>query len=141
MLFGFELCQQRLDGLSTSDGIHESVLPALDLREFLHKARSLRCHILVLSLQFLDCLLHRGIQNPFIQHVRESRQHRLIEELLFELDRIRAHRRATFVMVGAPIETRALFPMASGQGDEGTVAECAATDTAQQVGRVSILPG
>src|SRR6266849_3167546 len=44
-------------------------------------------------------------------------------------------------MVGAPVEPRALFSMASGQGDEGTVAECAATDTDQQVGRVSILPG
>ena len=92
MLFGFELRQQRLDGLSTSDGIHESVLPRLDLREFLRQARSFLCHILVLVLQLLDCLLHRRFQNPFIQHVRESSQHRLIEELLLELDRIRAHR-------------------------------------------------
>ena len=141
MLFGFELRQQRLDGLSTSDGLHESVLPGLHLREFLLKARSLLCHILVLVLQPLDCLLHCGFQNPFIKHVRERRQHRLIEELLLELDCIRADCRATFVMVGAPIETRALFPMASGQGDERTLAERAATDTAQEVGRVPILPG
>ena len=46
MLFGFELRQQRFDGLSTRDGIHESVLPGLDLREFLRKARSVRRHIL-----------------------------------------------------------------------------------------------
>ena len=99
MLFGFELRQQRFDGLSTRDGIHKSVLPRLDLREFLRKARSLRDKILVLSLQPLNCLLHCGFQNPFIKHVRERRQHRLIEELLLELDRIRAHRGATFVMV------------------------------------------
>lgn len=99
MLFGFELRQQRLDGLSTRDGIHESVLFRFDLRESLCKARSLRCHILVLGLQPLDRLLHCGFQNPFIQHVRERRQHRLIEELLLELDCIRTHRRATFMMV------------------------------------------
>ena len=31
LLFGFELRQQRLDGLSTRDGIHETVLPRLRL--------------------------------------------------------------------------------------------------------------
>ena len=87
MLFSFKLGQQRLDGLSTSNGLHESVLPRLDLREFLRKARSLRCHILVLGFQLLDCLLHCSLQNSFIQHVRKRRQHRLIEELLLELDR------------------------------------------------------
>jgi hypothetical protein len=92
MLFSFKLRQQRLDGLSTSDGIYETVLPRFNFRELLRKARSLLRDILVLDLQPLDRLLHCSLQNSFIQYVRESSQHRLIEELLLELDRIRAHR-------------------------------------------------
>lgn len=91
MLFGFELHQQRLDGLSTSDSIYETVLPRPNFRELLRKARSLLRDILacVLDLQPLDRRLHCSLQNSLIQHVRESSQHRLIERLLLELDRIR----------------------------------------------------
>jgi len=92
MLFSFKLRQERLDGLSTSDGIDETVFPRLNFRELSPKARSLLSDILVLDLQPLDRLLHCSLQNSFIQHVRERCQHRLIEELLLELDRIRAHR-------------------------------------------------
>jgi hypothetical protein len=45
--------------------------------------------LLVLNLQPLDRRLHCSLQNSLIQHVRESSQHRLIERLLLELDRIR----------------------------------------------------
>ena len=54
MLFGFELHQQRLDGLSTSDSIYETVLPRPNFRELLRVARSLLRDILVLDLQPLD---------------------------------------------------------------------------------------
>jgi hypothetical protein len=49
MLFGFELHQQRLDGLSTSDSIYERVLPRPNFRELLRKARSLLRDILACS--------------------------------------------------------------------------------------------
>ena len=80
MLFGFELHQQRLDGLSTSDSIYETVLPRPNFRELLRVARSLLRDILVLDLQPLDRRLHCSLQNSLIQHVRESSQHRLIEK-------------------------------------------------------------
>ena len=90
MLFGFELHQQRLDGLSTSDSIYDTLIPLVPTFESCYSvARSLLRDILVLDLQPLDRRLHCSLQNSLIQHVRESSQHRLIEKLLLELDRIR----------------------------------------------------
>ncbi len=100
-LLDLECSQERIERFATRDGVSETALAGLDQEEFpLNGGAAIQLMLLPPS-QPLQRLVDGRFDDTLVQDFSDRRQDGLIEEVLLDLNGVRADGRSTLVVVGA----------------------------------------